>query len=164
MSETRYDAHPSMIRMRPFTIVLTLLLMGGGILVAVLGERIVPAAILELLLGQVDGKTLQTIGIAVFVLATFQLLIWWVSSRADRLVITEDELLWSHGLLNKQYTEISMASVRTVRVSQSLLQRLMNAGDIRIFTAGDLPEMTLRGLPEPARIRELIKTPTASGG
>ncbi len=153
MSEIRYDAHPSMFRMRPFATLLAILLLLGGILLALLGNSFLPAAIAA----QVDGKALQMIGVALFAIATLQLLVWWISTRSDQLVITDDELLWNHGLLSKQYTEINMASVRTVRVSQSLLQRIMNAGDIRIFTAGDEPELMVRGLPDPDRIRELVK-------
>jgi uncharacterized membrane protein YdbT with pleckstrin-like domain len=104
-----------------------------------------------------DGKMLQIAGIGVFVLSTLQLMLWWLSTRTDRLVITDDELLWTHGLLNKEYTEINMASVRTVRVTQSLLQRVMDAGDVTIFTSGDAPELMVRGLPEPNLIREFVR-------
>ncbi len=159
MSETLYEAHPSVMRTRPFAVLLAIALMVGGILVAVFGEQLLPPEIT----GQIDGKMLQMIGIGVFAIATLPLLTWWVSARADRLVITQDELIWTHGLLNKQYTEINMASVRTVRVSQSLFQRIMNAGDITIFTAGDHPELFVRGLPDPNDVRELIKSNPQSG-
>jgi uncharacterized membrane protein YdbT with pleckstrin-like domain len=55
-----------------------------------------------------------------------------------------------------------MASVRTVRVQQSLLQRLLNAGDLVVYTTGDEPELTIKGLPRPGEIRALIKQ--QSGG
>jgi uncharacterized membrane protein YdbT with pleckstrin-like domain len=90
-------------------------------------------------------------------LSALRLLSWWVYTRTDLLKVTDDEILWTHGLLNKKYTELGMGSVRTVQVSQSLLQRLLNAGDLRVFTTGDLPELVVRGLPEPNRIRELVK-------
>ncbi|MEN8176496.1 MAG: PH domain-containing protein, partial [Pseudomonadota bacterium] len=67
------------------------------------------------------------------------------------------EIVHSHGLISKNYTEISMASVRTVKVSQSLLQRLLDAGDVAIYTAGDQPELVVRGLPNPGEVREFIK-------
>jgi uncharacterized membrane protein YdbT with pleckstrin-like domain len=73
------------------------------------------------------------------------------------LTIKEDELVWTHGLVSKEYTEINMGSVRTTRVTQTLMQRIMGAGDVTIFTSGDLPELVIRGLPEPERIRDLIK-------
>lgn len=160
MSNTLYEAHPSVLRMRPFGVLFALVLAAGGILVAVLGDQLLPPSLIV----QVDGQILQMIGIGVFALATLQLLVWWVSARADRLVITEDELIWTHGLLSKEYTEINMASVRTVRVSQSLFQRIMNAGDVTVFTAGDNPELFVRGLPDPAAVRELVKAQPQAGG
>ena len=160
MPEILYDAHPSMVRMRPFATLLTLLLMLAGIAVAVLGDRPLP----PVLSSQIDGKMLQMIGIALFAFSTLQLLLWWISARTDRLVITEDELLWTHGLLSKQYTEINLSSVRTVRVAQTLLQRIMNAGDVTLYTSGDDPELFVRGLPDPGHIRELVKAHPQAGG
>jgi uncharacterized membrane protein YdbT with pleckstrin-like domain len=90
-----------------------------------------------------------------------QLLGWWLQTRFDRLEITARDLVWTHGFLSKQYTETNMQSIRTVRVRQSLLQRVMNAGDIEIYTNGDEPELTIRGLPRPGEIRALIKQQTA---
>ncbi len=65
--------------------------------------------------------------------------------------------MWEHGLINKKYTEVNMSSVRTARVTQNLLQRILDAGDIEIYTAGDQPELVVRGLPRPNAIREYIK-------
>jgi uncharacterized membrane protein YdbT with pleckstrin-like domain len=72
-------------------------------------------------------------------------------------VIKDDEIVWTHGLLNKGYTEISMASVRTTRIRQALMQRILNTGDVEIYTSGDNPELVVKGLPDPDRIRSLIK-------
>lgn len=158
MSEIRYDAHPSLFRMRPFATLLTILLMLAGILAAIFGARVDLSQIpVPQFAGRLDDKMLQIAGIGVFVLSTLQLMLWWLSTRTDRLVITDDELLWTHGLLSKEYTEINMASVRTVRVTQSLLQRVMDAGDVTIFTSGDAPELMVRGLPEPNLIREFVR-------
>jgi uncharacterized membrane protein YdbT with pleckstrin-like domain len=156
-SQVRYYAHPSMFRMRPLSTVLMLALMLAGILVAVTGS--IP--FLPDLPATGEGarnKIVQIVGIAIFAIAAMQMLYWWVSSRTDQLRITDDEILWTRGLLNKQYTEIGMGSVRTVRVTQSLLQRMLNAGDISVFTTGDIPELVVRGIPDPGRVRELVKT------
>jgi uncharacterized membrane protein YdbT with pleckstrin-like domain len=161
MPEVLYEAHPSLLRTRPFGTLLTILLMLGGILVAVVGDQAMPPELKQQV--QLDGQTLQMIGIGVFAFATLQLLSWWVATLTDHLEITPDEILWTHGLLSKQYTEINMVSVRTVRVTQTLFQRLMNAGDITIYTSGDTPELVVRGLPDPSQIRELIKAQPASG-
>ncbi|QBQ55207.1 PH domain-containing protein [Nitrosococcus wardiae] len=85
-------------------------------------------------------------------------LLWmYIKTKMDKLTIKTDEIVWAHGLLNKSYTEIHMSSVRTVKVNQSLLQRMLNAGDVVIYTAGDNPEVMIQGLPEPDKIRDYIK-------
>lgn len=86
------------------------------------------------------------------------ILLWmYIKTKMDRLTIKSDEIVWVHGLLNKSYTEIARHSVRTVKVNQSVLQRMLNAGDVVIYTAGDNPEVAIQGLPEPDRIRDYIK-------
>lgn len=102
--------------------------------------------------GTVLAILLIPLGIGILVL-----LWWWLSTKADKLTVKADEIIWEHGLINKQYTELSMNALRSVRVKQSLLQRMLNAGDVAIYTAGDDPEMVIKGLPEPDRIREYIK-------
>lgn len=127
MSEILYDANPSMIRMYPFGVFLSILLIPIGI------------GILALL--------------------------WmYLKTKMDKLTIKTNELVWEHGLLSKDYTEISMHSVRTAKIKQSILQRMLNAGDLYIYTAGDNPEVVIKGLPEPSRIREHIKGQTTAKG
>lgn len=86
------------------------------------------------------------------------ILLWmYLQTKMDKLTIKSDEIVWAHGLLNKSYTEIPRGSVRTVKVNQSVLQRMLSAGDVVIYTSGDKPEVVIRGLPEPDKIRDYIK-------
>ena len=155
MSKILYEASPSMVRMNPIGTVLMFLLILAGITIAVAGGQIVES--LGISVEDVDRRIFGVVGIVLLVIGFFRLLAWWVATKFDHLKIKEDELVWSHGLLNKQYVEITMSSVRTVRVNQSILQRMMNAGDITIFTSGDKPELVIRGLPDPDIIRDNIK-------
>jgi uncharacterized membrane protein YdbT with pleckstrin-like domain len=154
MSEVLYDAHPSMIRSRPFTTLLALALIPLGIAIALMGGTLLPAA----------APVAGVVGLAVAALAFLTLLVWYVRTKTDHLVINDDEIVWTHGLLNKGYTEINMASVRTTRVRQTLMQRIMNAGDVEIYTAGDNPELVVHGLPDPDAIRKLIRGQPAQAG
>jgi len=147
MSDPVYDAHPSMIRSRPFTSLLALALIPAGIGIALAGGKLVPEA----------APVAGVIGLAVAALAFLTLLSWYVRAKTDHLVIKDDEIVWTHGLLNKGYTEISMASVRTTRIRQTLTQRILNVGDVEIYTAGDNPELVVKGLPDPDEIRRQIK-------
>ena len=98
--------------------------------------------------GTVLAILLIPVGIGILIL-----LYWYISTKADKLVIKTDEVVWIHGLISKQYTEINMSSVRTVRINQSLLQRIVNAGNVEIYTSGDEPELIVKGLPNPDEIR-----------
>lgn len=90
------------------------------------------------------------IGVVIFVL-------WYLQSKATKLVITDAEILLERGLLSKERIEVNMASVRSTTVNQSFVNRLMGVGSVKIYTAGDAPEIMVSGMPDPNRIRELIK-------
>lgn len=85
------------------------------------------------------------------------LLVWHLKNKASRLVITDTEVLYEKGLLSKERSEVSMSSIRTVRVSQSFLHRLLGTGNVELYTAGDNPEIVAAGMPDPNSIREFIK-------
>ena len=83
------------------------------------------------------------------------LMVWYLSSIARTLTITDRELRFEQGLLSKSRMEIRLASIRSVHVRQSLFQRMFGTGDIEVLSAGDSPEVTVKGMPDPNRIREL---------
>jgi uncharacterized membrane protein YdbT with pleckstrin-like domain len=141
--------------MNPFGTVLVVLLLLGGVALAL---PPVAASLAPMIPVPTPGGAMLSLGGAVLAGVCFLvLLVWYVKTKVDRLTIRAGEVVWSHGLLNKQYTEINMSSIRTVRVSQSLLQRILGAGDIKVFTSGDLPEVVIRGLPNPNAIRDYVK-------
>jgi uncharacterized membrane protein YdbT with pleckstrin-like domain len=150
MAKVLYEANPSLLRTHPFATVLLVILLLAGVVLAIISGVVSDSL----------GLSSQIVGLAGIVIAAgafVWLLVWYISTKMDHLEIRDDEIVWSHGLISKQYTEISMSSVRTTRVQQSLMQRIMDAGDVMIFTSGDLPELHIRGLPEPQRIRNLIQ-------
>ena len=154
MSDVLYEASPSLVRLNPFGTFLVLLVTLFGVVLA-----LAPGPLVAMLPVPIGGERVAVIvGILVVLFGFLRLLSWWIVTKLDRLVIKEDEIVWTHGLLNKQYTEINMASVRTVRVSQGILQRIMNAGDVTVFTSGDVPELVVKGLPNPGAIRDHIKS------
>lgn len=161
MSEILYQANPSVWRMRPLGTLIAWLLFAGGLYIGLTGNmpylREIYTAIPSLRDLAQPRALSQYVGYGIAVIGAFNLLRWWLAGLVDRLEIHSNEILWTHGLLAKNYTEINMGSVRTVRVHQSLLQRLLGAGDLVIFTTGDEPELAVRGLPRPNEIREHIR-------
>jgi len=162
MSDILYQANPSVWRTHPFGTIICVLLIAVGIYVAVTGvvpylspfiEQLPPPAAFDQ----------RWIGYGLIVIGVLPLLRWWLQALFDHLEIRPNEIIWTHGLLNKNYTETNMSSIRTVRVHQSLFQRIVGAGDLVIYTTGDDPELAIRGLPRPNEIREHIKRQSSRG-
>jgi uncharacterized membrane protein YdbT with pleckstrin-like domain len=154
MSKVLYEASPSLVRMNPFGSFLLLLGLVGGMIIATPPVASVLGAILV-----IPSAPVSLGGLVLVALSFLWLLVWYIQTKMDHLVIKPDEIVWTHGLLSKQYTEIAQSSIRSVRVQQSLLQRIMGAGDVFVYTAGDMPEVVIRGLPNP----ELVRQHTSSG-
>jgi len=163
MSKLLYQANPSVWRMHPFGTLLAWLVVLAGIYVAATGKIPYVSPLLDNLDLPVwaNVRYIGYLGYALILFGVFRLIGWWFTARFDQLEIRENELIWTHGFLNKNYTETNMSSIRTVRVHQSLFQRMVNAGDLVIYTTGDMPELAIKGLPRPNEIREHIKRQSA---
>ena len=94
--------------------------------------------------------------IPVFGLGIILLLVLFVQAKTTRMVIDGEDLLYERGVLSKQRAQLRTESVRTVTVNQSLGQRIFGTGDVDVYTAGDDPEVRLRGMLNPADIRERL--------
>ena len=81
----------------------------------------------------------------------------WLRSIGERIAISQHAMLIEKGILNKNSTEVSLTSVRTVRIDQTFIDRILNVGRIEIYTAGDNPEATISGIAEPNRVRDLVR-------
>lgn len=104
------------------------------------------------------GFILCLLLIAAFGLGLLILLWWFVQTRSSRLTVKENDILYEQGLLSKNRAEFSIRGIRTVRVYQSFFNRIFGVGSIQIYTAGDKPEIEAKGMPDPNRVRELIKS------
>jgi len=110
------------------------------------------------------GFILSILLIPVFGVGIIILLVWYIKTRSSRLAVTEGEILYEQGLLSKHRSEFGFSSVRTIKVKQSFFNRIFGTGTIEIYTAGDKPEIVAAGLPDPNRVRELIKAGQQSSG
>lgn len=81
--------------------------------------------------------------------------VWWLRTKGERLALSDREVLLERGLLSKQRTEIALSSIRSVRITQTLGQRIFDVGNVELFSAGDMAEIAIRSLPRPGRIRDI---------
>ncbi len=100
---------------------------------------------------------LSVLLIAAFGLGIIILLIWYVRTRSVRLRIDADQMHLETGLLSKAHVDIDISQIRTVKVHQSFLNRVLRVGNISVYTAGDNPEFQVVGIPDPNRVREYVR-------
>lgn len=87
----------------------------------------------------------------------FPLIYWYLESIANKVTIDNKQLLYERGIFSKDRTEIQLASIRTVKIYQSFINRIFGVGTVSIFTSGDLPEVVLEGFSNPSLLRESLK-------
>lgn len=89
------------------------------------------------------------------------LMVWYLKCKSTLLQIRGNEIVLEKGLLNKERTELNISSIRTVKISQTLGNRIFKVGTLSVFTAGDSPEVQVQGMPRPEVFRELVKASQA---
>jgi uncharacterized membrane protein YdbT with pleckstrin-like domain len=72
-------------------------------------------------------------------------------------MVTKSDVLYEKGLLSKERSELNITSIRTVKVKQSFWNRIFGTGTIELYTAGDSAEIIAVGMPDPNRVRDIIK-------
>ena len=95
--------------------------------------------------------------IAAFGLGLLILLIWWIKILGTTLIVTNERIIFRQGIFSKYTNEIYHTDVRNVQIRQSLLQRILRVGTIGISSAGQAGiEITVRGIPHPQQIHDII--------
>lgn len=102
-------------------------------------------------LGFILAVILVPAGIGIIIL-----MVWYLKCKSTLLEIRGNEIVVERGLLNKERTELNLSSIRTVKISQSLGNRIFKVGTLAIYTAGDTPEVRVEGMPQPEVFRELV--------
>lgn len=74
------------------------------------------------------------------------------------LIVRPDEVAFEKGILKRESIEIGMRSIRTVQVTQRIIQRILNVGDIAVASSGtDGYEILVANMPSPHDIRNQIQ-------
>ena len=140
-SELLYSENPKMLRNRPFLFFFNLIFLIAGLILAFRFEQ----------------QSLQVTGLVIWVGTIVFFLIWYIQTKSTKLSITNREILLEKGLLSKERRELAIEKVRTVNIKLTFLNRILGVGEISVFTAGDLPEIVVAGMPDPNKTREIIK-------
>lgn len=103
------------------------------------------------------GFILSLILIPVFGVGLLIFIVWHLRNKSSKLTVTDKEVLFEKGLLSKERSEVNISSVRTIKVKQSFFNRIFGTGTVEFYTAGDKPEIVAVGMPDPNKVRDLVK-------
>ena len=140
-SDLLYSENPKMPRNNPFMFTVIIILNIAGLVAAI----------------RLDEQSFQIIGLVVWLGTVIWLLIWYIKIKSIKVSVTNNDILVERGLLRKNRKELAIDKIRTVEVDQGFVDRIFGVGEVSVFTAGDQPEIVVVGLPDPNRIRELVK-------
>jgi uncharacterized membrane protein YdbT with pleckstrin-like domain len=93
------------------------------------------------------------IGIGLFVAFPLRALLNWLAAH---FVVTSDRVIHRSGWIAKQSMEISLERVNDVRFNQTVLERVVGAGDLRIESGGEFGQNHFRDIRDPERVQKLI--------
>lgn len=103
------------------------------------------------------GNIIQWVVAAVLlVLAVPLVLVPFLRWRTTHYVITTHRVMVRRGILTKSGKDITLSKITDVSFEQTLLDRIINAGSLRIESAGDSPDEMLRYIPHSNVVQQLI--------
>ncbi|MEM7693284.1 MAG: PH domain-containing protein [Pseudomonadota bacterium] len=103
------------------------------------------------------GKFILACLLVPFVVGIFWLGWWYIVNRSTIVTVDDERVTLRRGVFNKENIEVEMTSIRTVRVDQTFVDRIFNCGILKVFTAGDEPDIEQGGLPDPSRLRTVMR-------
>jgi uncharacterized membrane protein YdbT with pleckstrin-like domain len=100
----------------------------------------------------------HTLQAAAFALAVYSVLLIAYRHLAWRYLVDEHNIESYHGVLARRVQSIRIADLRNVNIRQSVMQRLLDVGDVEFSSAGgDDVEVIFFGVAEPMRVKELVR-------
>ncbi|MDC5696006.1 PH domain-containing protein [Intrasporangium calvum] len=95
------------------------------------------------------------VGLAVLI-AVPTVLVPFLRWRTTHYVVTSHRVMVRRGILRKSGKDITLSKITDVSFEQSLLDRIINSGSLRIESAGDSPDEQLRNIPHSNHVQQLI--------
>jgi uncharacterized membrane protein YdbT with pleckstrin-like domain len=92
------------------------------------------------------------LGISLFFWAAFQFIQW----RSTIFMVTSKRVIFEGGLLRKYGMAIPLDRINNVGFTQSLLERILGNGTIKVESAGEDGEAVFTNISNPARVRQTI--------
>lgn len=123
----------------------------GGLLVLALALLVVVAWVLE------PENTLLVWLSAVPLVAGLVWFTWrWIIWRSTHFVLTTDRVIYRSGVVSKHGQNIPLERITNVAFSQTVLERLLRVGDLRIESAGEGGRQAFSDVLNPSMVENRI--------
>ncbi|HEY0707745.1 MAG TPA: PH domain-containing protein [Polyangia bacterium] len=100
------------------------------------------------------------LAVGALIVARTAVLLWRLAVlKTNRYRVTNQRIVVETGVFSKHIEEVDMRLVEDFKLQQSLIERLLKIGDIVVVSSDrTAAALTLRGLPDPRELRELIRS------
>lgn len=92
-------------------------------------------------------------GVILFLVYPVRAFLAWITSH---FVVTSDRVIHRSGWLAKRSMEMPLERINDVRFEQSLLERIVGAGDLRIESGGEYGQNHFSDIRKPEDVQKLI--------
>jgi len=139
--EMRLDIRPHWIALVGPTVVAVLVVVAETLLFA----NFDPPAVV--------GWLVVAAGVTLFLAFPVRSFLAWVTSH---FVVTTDRVIHRSGWLAKRSMEMPLERINDVRFEQSLLERMVGAGDLRVESGGEYGQNHFSDIRKPEEVQKLI--------
>lgn len=142
-----YRANPAMLRAHPVWFSLGVLVILGGVAIAILATQVNEELRLPV---AAAGAGLAIIGLIAMGW-------WWLQTLRTTFTVTASRTQLRRGLLSVDINEVWHQHVRTVQLTQSVWERIFGVGTLSIASAGKASwDLQVSGLPKIYEAKEII--------
>ena len=106
-----------------------------------------------------EGALFFFVSVAWLFFTWIAFMIIWTNYYLDVWIVTDKRILdiEQHGLFSRDMSEFRLDRIQDVTIEvKGILPTLLRFGDIHIQTAGESREFTIKSIPHPYRVRDII--------
>jgi uncharacterized membrane protein YdbT with pleckstrin-like domain len=98
-----------------------------------------------------------TYGILLIILLLLLWILWNILSwRAENYKLTNQRVIVKKGIIRKNSVYMHYNKIQDIIISQSIVERISNSGDIEIFGGHDRTSLILEDIPNPGEVENMI--------
>ena len=117
--------------------------------------------VLAIVLTQIaDPPWVWYVGVALAVAGALWWIVRWIELRTSEFAVTSMRLIFKVGLVARYTTELLLAKVESISVTQGLLGRMLNYGDLIVTGTGGAREVFVR-VHDPVTFRNEVQRASA---